>query len=86
MSSRQFLVDAATRHKVFLQRYAAGESKKARKLLKRWRSEILARLAEEGATFRRDRLYLLLADIDAITRLTLGELSELINESSLVEG
>jgi len=83
VSSRQFLVDAATRHKVFLQRYAGGQSKKARQHLKRWRSEILARLAEEGTEFRRDRLSLLLADIDALTSLTLGMLAEVINESSL---
>jgi hypothetical protein len=39
MSTQQFLMDAATRHQVFLQRYGNGRSKEAVKLLNRLREE-----------------------------------------------
>jgi hypothetical protein len=39
MSTQQFLMDAATRHQVFLQRYGNGRSKEAVKLLNRLRKK-----------------------------------------------
>jgi hypothetical protein len=58
MSTQQFLMDAATRHQVFLQRYGNGRSKEAVKLLNRLRKKINARLASRanrlsGATITR---------------------------------
>lgn len=45
MSSAQFLIDAATRHQVFLQRYGGGQSKEAVKMLTDLAKSINARLA-----------------------------------------
>ncbi len=67
MSSTQYLTDTATRHQVFLQRFAGGESKKAQKLLDRLRRAINARLALEPTDFQRNRLELVLKDIDALS-------------------
>jgi hypothetical protein len=45
VSSNQYLIDAATRHQIFLQRYGAGRSKEAVKMLNQLRRKINARLA-----------------------------------------
>ena len=66
MSSNQYLIDATTRHSVFLQRYAGGEAKKAVKTLNRIRREINARLSQEPTLFQRNRLLAVLEDIDSI--------------------
>lgn len=65
MSTNTYLIDASTRHAVFVQRFAGGEVVKAERLLKRMRREILARLADEPTEFRYTRLKSLLADVDA---------------------
>lgn len=67
MSTTQYLTDAATRHAVFLQRYAGGQSKEASALLSRIRRDINARLANEPTTFQRNRLDAVLMEINAIT-------------------
>lgn len=67
MSSTQYLTNTATRHQVFLQRFAGGESKKAQKVLDRLRRGINARLALEPTDFQRNRLELVLKDIDALS-------------------
>ena len=66
MSSRQYLIDAATRHQVFLQRYAGGQSKEAIKILNRLRRNINARLMQEPTDFQRHRLVKVLEDINAL--------------------
>jgi len=63
MSTQQYLIDASTRHQVFLQRYAGGESKKAVAYLDQLRRDILARLAQEPTNFQRGRLTAVLDDI-----------------------
>jgi len=67
MSTQQYLIDAATRHQVFLERYGGGQSKEATALLFRIRRDINARLANEPTVFQRARLDGLLAEINAIT-------------------
>lgn len=67
MSTQQYLIDAATRHQVFLQRYGDGQSKEATALLYRIRRDINARLANEPTIFQKSRLEGLLAEINAIT-------------------
>lgn len=67
MSSRQYLVDAVTRHQVFLQRYAGGQSKDAIKILNQLRRNINARLMQEPTDFQRTRLVRVLEDIEALT-------------------
>jgi len=66
MSSSQFIIDAATRHQVFLQRYAGGQSLQAQKGLERLRQSITARLAQEPTDFQRNRLVAVLNDIEKL--------------------
>lgn len=67
MSSRQFLKDASTRHQVFLERYAGGESKQAIATLNRLRRDIAGRLAQEPTDFARSRLNAVLRDIEQLS-------------------
>ena len=76
MSSTQYLTDAATRHQVFLQRYAGGQSKEAIATLMRLRRSINARLMQEPTEFRRERLVAVLADIDALAAEAFGTISK----------
>lgn len=50
MASEQFLIDAATRHQVFIQRYGGGVSNAYQKSLKKTYAEVLARLMEDELT------------------------------------
>jgi protein involved in polysaccharide export with SLBB domain len=51
MTTDQYLIDAATRRQVFLQRYGNGRSKEAVKILTRLRQRINARLSQEPENF-----------------------------------
>lgn len=75
MSTRQYLIDASTRHQVFLQRYGAGESKKAIKLLNRLRRDINARLAQEPTAFQRNRLAIVLQDIEQLSAVAFKDIA-----------
>jgi len=75
MSSTQYLTDAATRHQVFLKRYAGGQSKEAVAELLRLRRNINARLMQEPTLFRRERLVAVLDDIDALATEAFGTIS-----------
>lgn len=66
MSTQTFLIDATTRHAVFLQRYAGGQAKKAQKTLSRLRSRVVGRIANEPTEFQAKRLNALLADLDQL--------------------
>ena len=83
MSTQQFLMDAATRHQVFLQRYGNGRSKEAVKLLNRLRKKINARLAQEPTDFQAQRLQDVLKDVDSLTKLTMGDIKKLIQLDAL---
>ena len=74
MSSTQYLSDAATRHSVFLQRYAGGQSKEAVNLLYRLRRNINARLMQEPTNFQRGRLEAVLLDINAMMKVGFDEI------------
>ena len=75
MSSAQYLIDAATRHQVFLQRYGGGQSKDAIKTLNRLNKGILARLAKEPTEFQAQRLKSVLKDVKALTSPAFKEIS-----------
>ena len=75
MSSNQFIIDAATRHQVFLQRYGGGQSKQAQVGLDRLRRNINARLAQEPTTFQRNRLLAVLEDIERLAFEAFGTIS-----------
>lgn len=68
MSSTQYLTDTAVRHQVFLQRYGGGQSKNAQKTLDRLRRTINARLALEPTDFQRNRLEIILKDIEQLSK------------------
>lgn len=82
MSAQQYIIDAATRHQVFLQRYAGGESKKALAMLSRLRHEITVRLMAEPTQFQVQRLSLVLADIDQLYAGLSGALRESVKQST----
>jgi hypothetical protein len=63
MSSNQFLIDAATRHQIFLQRYGSGRSKEAVRMLNQLRRKLNARLSQEPENIQAQRLSDLLRDI-----------------------
>jgi SPP1 gp7 family putative phage head morphogenesis protein len=73
MSTSQYLIDAATRHQVFIQRYAGGRSNDAAKMLDRLRRQLLGRLADDPTDFQIMRLKATLAEIDAIAAATFDE-------------
>jgi SPP1 gp7 family putative phage head morphogenesis protein len=66
MSANTFLIDAATRHQVFVQRFAGGEANAAIDQLKRLENIVLGRLARETTQFQGSRLTIMLNDIRGI--------------------
>jgi hypothetical protein len=76
MSATQYLVDASTRHQVFLQRYAAGRSKEAIATLSRLRRDINARLSQEPTVFQRNRLVAVLEDIEKLSVQAFGTIKQ----------
>jgi len=74
MSSTQFLIDAATRHQIFVLRYGAGRARESVIILNRLRIDVNARLALEPSAFQAQRLTDVLRDIDRMTRTALGTL------------
>jgi len=56
MSSNQFMIDASTRHQVFIQRFAGGEVKAIAKYLDRVEQELLSKLLKARTEFQVDRL------------------------------
>ncbi len=76
MSSKQYLSDVATRHAVFLQRYAKGQSKDAIKVLNRLRRTLIKRLEKEPTIFQRNRLNAVLNDINGLAKLGFNEIKQ----------
>lgn len=83
MSTRQYITDAATRHQVFLQRFAGGEAKKAMIALDRIRRDIKARILQEPTDFQRNRLERVLTDIDSIYTTKYTSLSQSVKRGTL---
>lgn len=75
MSTRQATIDAATRHQVFLQRYAGGQSREAVQTLNRLRRTIMARLAQESSQIQAGRLSIILEDINEILRVGFADIA-----------
>lgn len=63
MSSNQFMIDASTRHQVFIQRFAGGEVKAIAKYLDRVEQELLSKLLKARTEFQVDRLQSQLKDV-----------------------
>jgi SPP1 gp7 family putative phage head morphogenesis protein len=64
MSANTFLVDAATRHAVFVQRFAGGESKKAQAMITRLLADVNSRLLREPTEFQASRLSSLRSELE----------------------
>jgi SPP1 gp7 family putative phage head morphogenesis protein len=82
MTTDQYLIDAATRRQVFLQRYGNGRSKEAVKILTRLRQRINARLSQEPENFVAQRLQDVVKDITTLSDLTFQEIKLLIEFDS----
>ncbi len=76
MSSAQYLIDSATRHQVFLQRYAGGQSKEALTVLDRLIVGINARLSQEPTVFQAQRLEAVLRDIELLSINLMGGMTD----------
>jgi len=76
MSSTQYLSDVATRHAVFLQRYAKGQSKDAVTTLNRLKKTITKRLELEPTDFQRNRLKKVLKDINGLSKIGFDEIKQ----------
>jgi len=83
MSARQYLIDVTTRHQVFLQRFAGGESRKAKMALNRLRRDINSRLAQEPTDFQRNRLLSVQNDINALYAAFGNALAESVKLSTM---
>jgi SPP1 gp7 family putative phage head morphogenesis protein len=66
VSSNTFQIDAATRHQVFLQRFAGGQANLAQEQLLRLSDTIVARMRREPTEFQASRLSVMLNDINSI--------------------
>lgn len=75
MTAQTFLVDSATRHAVFLQRFAGGESRKAQAVLTRMQNEIVRKLEAQPTEFQTQRLQRLLSDIQNTITLSMRQLT-----------
>ena len=79
MSNRGYLIDALTRHQIFLQRFASGQVKESLPILKQMAREIRAALSGQDLTdFQTARLMALQIDLMAITSGAGAELKELM--------
>jgi len=71
-------VDAATRHQVFVQRYAGGREREAIRALNRLRRNVLVRLAQDPTEFTRGRLRDLLDELDSILQIGFAQIGATI--------
>jgi SPP1 gp7 family putative phage head morphogenesis protein len=83
MSATQFIIDASTRHQVFLQRYGGGQSKEAQVVLDRIRRKINARILSEPTQFQAQRLSIVQADIDSIYQAGFQDLTSTVETGAM---
>lgn len=71
---REFLTDTATRHAVFVQRFASGEALNAERMIIQMGEDIAAKLAAEYNLARSERLTALMRTVRAILAATMTEI------------
>lgn len=71
---REFLADAATRHALFVQRFAGGEALKAERMIVQMGDNVAAKLAAEYNLARSERLTALMRTVQAILASTMTEI------------
>jgi len=75
MSSRQAIIDAATRHQVFLQRYGGQQSKEAVRALNKLRRDIVVRINQAGTTIRAQQLGAMLQEIESLAKAAMTDIT-----------
>lgn len=81
MSSNAGLIDSATRHQIFVQRYAAGREKEAAEFIERLIKEVNRRLAENVTELSQARLQQIIVDLRLYASELFGEFEQsLIDE------
>jgi len=83
MSTRQYLIDSATRHQIFVQRYAAGREREAQISIERMIDEVSKRLSGELTEYSQARLTTLLADLQIASQKLLEALGEDIKSEAI---
>lgn len=78
-----YIIDAATRHQVFIQRYAGGRAKKAVATLNRLRRQVMARMGQSPTEFQHGRLDAMLRDIDALLLDGFGQIGDGVKAEAL---
>ena len=68
MSTNQYLMEALTRHQIFIQRFSGGVINELLPILERMRDDIRNRLMRDNTPFQQQRLQIILSDVDAIVR------------------
>lgn len=76
MSTRQYFIDSATRHQIFVQRYAVGREKEAGVAIDRMIRTITGRLAGDVTEYSEARLTALLAELQSTSNELLTQLGE----------
>jgi len=78
---RTFLINASTRHAIFVNRFAGRQAKLARERLNQLRDEIAARLARQELTvLSRERLTALYREIDQLAEVTYQQIGSSLTE------
>lgn len=81
MSSNAGLIDSATRHQIFVQRYAAGREKEAAEFIERLIKEVNRRLSENVTELSQARLQQIIVDLRLYASELFGEFEQsLIDE------
>lgn len=77
------MIDAATRHQIFVQRYAAGRERQAQVAIDRMIAEVSQRLSGELTEYSQARLSTLLADLRIASQQLLEALGEDIKSEAI---
>ena len=83
MSSNDALIDSATRHQVFIQRYSAGQETKAQDVVGQLVDDINMMLADGAAELSKPRLDALILEIKQLSESRLEDLFESLNQEAL---
>jgi len=76
MASESAILDATTRHQIFIQRYAAGREAEVQEFVENLLNEIVVLLSGDVTEFGRARLEALLMDIRALSNEAYAQLGE----------
>jgi len=83
MSSNDALIDSATRHQVFIQRYSAGQETKAQDTIDKLIDEINMMLTEDISQLSKPRYDALILQIKQLSEERLAELFEELDQEAL---